>query len=113
MKFNWSENKTEYKIGLWSLIAFLLIWFIALIFGFPAFPVGYLAKLPFAGIAVITFWLLVWFIMEKSRPILKELIDPDTITNNIKQCTPFQKLLYGFFWFALLFWGMVEIASRL
>ena len=107
------KNRTEYKISLWSLIAFLLIWLAGLMFGFPAFPVGYLAKLPFAGIPIISFWLLVWFIMFKSRLILKEQRDPDRVTKNNKQCTPFQKLLYGFFWFALLFWGLVEIASRL
>jgi hypothetical protein len=113
MKKIMKKNKTEYKIGLWSLIVFLTFWVIGLITGQPMFPAGYLAKIPFAALSVVIFWLIVWFIMDKSRPILKEFIDPDTIKNYIEKCTPFQKLLYGFFWFALLFWGLVEIASRL
>ena len=113
MKFKWKDNKTEYKIGICSLVIFLFMWLIGIITGLPDFPAGYLAKIPFAALSVIAFWLIVWFIMDKSRPILKKLIDPDTIKNHVEKCTPFQKLLYGFLWFALLFWGLVEIASRL
>ena len=106
-------NKTEYKIGIWSLIVFLIIWVIGLLFNIPAFPLGYLGKIAFAGIAVSIFWMLTWFMMEKSKPVLKEIIDPDTISKNLTQCTPFQKILLGFLFFALIFWGFIYVASHL
>lgn len=109
----WSENKTEYRVGIWSMIIFLAFWLIGVIFNQPVFPLGYLGKIAFAGIAVSTFWILTWFMMEKSKPVLKEIIDPDTILKYLTQCTPFQKLILGFLFFALIFWGFIYTASHL
>lgn len=110
---NWMKNKTEYKIGLWSLAVFLLIGLTGLLFGFETFPLGYLQKFVYAGMGVSIFWMLTWFLMEKSRPVLKRLIDPDDINEKLDKCSAFQQLQLGFFFFALIFWGFVYLASHL
>lgn len=100
---------TEYKIGIWSAVAWGILSFLGIFFGFATFPIGYFQKIAFGLIGTSVILGVTWWALGSTLPKLKELLDPDS--DKLEGLTLWQQVKVGLFFFGLRAGGALLLAS--
>jgi len=104
-----SEYWLTFVIGLALFITFDQV---GQILNWSTYPIGIYQKIPFAVVSVSAFIVTALFLLKALFPDMRKFIDKDN-KETFNKLELWQKFVLSLSVFALLFWGMVRIASTL
>jgi hypothetical protein len=100
---------TEYVIALVALLVWLAFEAGGKYLGWQTYPVGYWQKLSFGVLGMSVIAGVTWVWLGATFPVLKKLIDPDTL--DFKLLTEWQKVKLAALFFCFYGFGAVLLAS--
>jgi hypothetical protein len=106
------ENSEYWLAGLFALAVFIGFAILGAVLNWHTYPNGVLQKIPFSVIAVAVFAPVALFLLHAVFPNMRDFLDKDN-ENSFYKLTLWQKYLVSLLVFALLFWGMVMVATSL